>query len=224
MELKSPPTLVREEEELRRTDDGKERTLEVIAEIPEDVNTAFGNGQQNVEESSPVQLVTEGNRIITSIAQTLDQVAKFPMREDLPPSQLNARSQANVSDDKQADANSTHQVDTYFANPAAPYDVTVRPGVNSLVGTSLITPLEQNDKEMPKTRRSQSVGQFPSTPSKHKFGNGNSKSLPPSRHKSSPPKDMVRKPSKGGKDSSILSDFFLPKGGKAPAAKYPFQI
>ena len=169
------------------------------------------------------QLVTEGKRIITSIAQTLDQVAKVPMRENLPPSQLNARSQANVSDDKQADANNTHQVATYSANPAAPYNVTVRPGVNSLVGTSLITPLEQNDMEMPKTRRSQSVGQFPSTPSKHKFGNGNSKSLPPSRHKSSPPKDMVRKPSKGGKDSSILSDFFLPKGGKVPAAKYPLR-
>ena len=101
--------------------------------------------------------------------------------------------------------------------------MTARPGVNNLVGTSLITPLEQNDKEMPKTRRSKSVGQFPSTPSKHKVGNGNSKSLPPSRHKSSPPKDMVRKPSKGGKDSSILSDFFLPKGGKAPAAKYPLR-
>ena len=224
LELKSPPTLAREDEELRRTDDGKERTLEVIAEIPEDVNTAFGNGQQDVEESSPVQLVTEGKRIITSIAQTLDQIAKVPMREDSPPPKLNARSQANVSDDKQSDANSTHQVATYFANPAAPNEIlTARPSVNSLLGTSLITPLEQNDKEMPKKRRSQSVGQFPSTPSKHKVGNGNSKSLPPSRHKSSPPKDMVRKPSKGGKDSSILSDFFLPKGGKAPAAKYPLR-
>ena len=170
LELKSPPTPVREEEELKRTDDGKERTLEVIAEIPEDVNFAIGNGQQNGEKSSPVQLVTEGNRIITSISQTLDQVAKFPMREDLPPSQLNVRSQANVSDDKQADANISHQVDMYFANPAALCDGTDRPGINSLVGTSLITPLEPNDKEMPKTRRSQSVGQFPSTPSKHKSG------------------------------------------------------
>ena len=223
LELKSSPTPVREEEELKRTDDGKERTLEVIAEIPEDVNFAIGNGQQNDEKSSPVQLVTEGNRIITSISQTLDQVAKFPMREDLPPSQLNVRPQANFSDDKQADANSSHQVDMYFANPAALCDVTDRPGVNSLVGTSLITPLEQNHKEMPKTRRSQSVGQFPSTPSKHKSGNGNSKSLPPSRHKSSPPKDMVKKPSKGGRDSSILSDFFLPKGGKTPTARYPLR-
>ena len=34
---------------------------------------------------------------------------------------------------------------------------------------------------------------------------------------------MVRKPSKGGKDSSILSDFFLPKGSKAPAARYPLR-
>ena len=111
------------------------------------------------------------------------------MLEDSPPPKLNARSQANCSDDKQSDANCTHQVATYFANPAAPNEIlTARPSVNSLVGTSLITPLEQNDKEMPKTRRSKSVGQFPSTPSKHKVGNGNSKSLPPSRHKSSLPK------------------------------------
>ena len=34
---------------------------------------------------------------------------------------------------------------------------------------------------------------------------------------------MVKKPSKGGKESSILSDFFLPKGGKAPVAKYPLR-
>ena len=69
-------------------------------------------------------------------------------------------------------------------------------------------------------RRFQSLRQFPSTPSKHKVGNGNSKSLPPGKHKSSPFRDMVRKPSKGGKDSSILSDFFLPKRSKAPAARY----
>ena len=74
---------------------------------------------------------------------------------------------------------------------------------------------------MPKTRRSKSVGQFPNTPSKHKVGNGNSKSLPPSKHKSFPVRDMIRKPSKGGKDSSILSDFFLPKGDKVPTARNP---
>jgi len=34
---------------------------------------------------------------------------------------------------------------------------------------------------------------------------------------------MVKKPSKGGKEISILSDFFLPKGGKAPVAKYPLS-
>ena len=45
----------------------------------------------------------------------------------------------------------------------------------------------------------------------------------PGKHKSPPPKDMVRKPSKGGKDCSILSDFFLPKGGKAPVAKHPLR-
>ena len=73
---------------------------------------------------------------------------------------------------------------------------------------------------MPKARRSQSVGQFPSTPNKQKVGGGNSKSCPPGRHKSSPPIDIVKKPSKGGKEISILSDFFLPKGGKAPVAKH----
>ena len=76
-----------------------------------------------------------------------------------------------------------------------------RPSVNSFNGTPLSTPFEQNDKDMPKARRSQSVGQFPSTPNKHKVGNGNSKSCPPGRQKSSPPEDMVKKPSKGGKES-----------------------
>ena len=222
LELKSPPTLAYEDEELRRADDGKEQTLEVIAEIPEDVNTVCGNCQQDAEESSPVQLLTEGKRIIASIAQTLDQIAKVPMQENSPPPKLNASSQVNGSDNKQSDANCTHQVATYVANLTVPNEsLAARPSVNSFVGTPLITPFDQNEKEVPKTRRSQSVGQFPSTPNKHKVGNGNSKSLPPGRHKSSPPKDMVRKPSKGGKDSSILSDFFLPKGGKAPVAKYP---
>ena len=169
-------------------------------------------------------MVIEGKKIITSIAQTLDQKANFPMLGDSPPPKLNARSRANVSDEKQTDANCTHHVATYFANPAILNEtLTAKPSAHNLGGTPLITPFEQDDKEMPKTRRSKSVGQFPSTPSKHKVGNGNNKSLPPSKHKSSPLKDMVRKPSKGGKDSSILSDFFLPKGGKAPAARYPLR-
>ena len=146
------------------------------------------------------------------------------MQENSPPSKPNICSQVNSFDNKQPDTNCTHQGATYVANSAVPNEIlAVGPCVNSVEGTSLITPFEQNDKEVPKTRRSQSVGQFPSTPNKHKFGNGNSKSLPPGRHKLSPPKDMVRKPSKGGKDSSILSDFFLPKGGKAPVAKYPLR-
>ena len=115
-------------------------------------------------------------------------------------------------------------VPTTGANPTTPNEaLTAKPSVYNLGRTPLITPLDHDDKDMPKTRRSKSVGQFPSTPSKHKVGNGNSKSLPPSKHKSSPLKDMVRKPLKGGKDSSILSDFFLPKGGKAPAARYPLR-
>ena len=224
LELERPPTLVREDEDSGRNDDGKKQILEVITEIPEDTNTAIGNCQQEGEGPSPVQLVIEGKRILTSITQTLDQNAKISMLGDSLPPKQNARSQVNVSENKQTDANCTHHVATYCANPTTPNEaLTAKPSVYNLERTPLITPLDQYDKDMPKTRRSKSVGQFPSTPSKHKVGNGNSKSLPPSKHKSSPLKDMVRKPSKGGKDSSILSDFFLPKGGKAPAARYPLR-
>ena len=225
MELENPPTLAYDDEELRRADDDKEQTLEVIAEIPEDVNTVLGNCQQEAEESSPVQLITEGKRIITSIAQTLDKIAKVPMQENSSPPKPNVSSQVNSSDNKQFDANGTHQVATYYvANSTGQNEIlAARPSVSSFGGIPLSTPFEQNDKEVPKARRSKSVGQFPSTPNKHKVGNGNCKSCPPGRHKSSPPKDMVRKPSKGGKDSSILSDFFLPKGGKTPVAKYPLR-
>ena len=62
VELENPPTLAYDDEEFRRADDDKEQTLEVIAEIPEDVNTVFGNCQQEAKESSPVQLITEGKK------------------------------------------------------------------------------------------------------------------------------------------------------------------
>ena len=224
LELESPPALAREDEDLGRKDDGQKQTLEVITEIPEDDKTALGSCRQEVEGSSPVQLLIEGQRIISSIVQTLDQKANSPMLEDSSRPEWDNRLKANLSDVKQADANCGHHVATYFDNPTILNEtLTAKPSAHNLGSTHLITPLEQDDKEMPKARRSQSVGQFPSTPNKHKVGNGNSKSLPPSKHKSSPLRDMVRKPSKGGKDSSILSDFFLPKGGKAPAARYPLR-
>ena len=228
LELESPPALAREDEDLGREDAGQKQTLEVITEFPEDGKTALGNCQQEVEGSSPVQLLVEGKRIISSIVQTLDQKANSPMLEDSSGTrqitEWDNRLKANLSDVKQADANCGHQVATYFDNPTILNEtLTAKPSEHNLGRTHLITPFEQDDKEMPKARRSQSVGQFPSTPSKHKVGNGNSKSLPPSKHKSSPLRDMVRKPSKGGKDSSILSDFFLPKGSKAPAARYPLR-
>ena len=43
LELERPPTLVREDEDSGRNDDGKKQILEVITEIPEDTNTAIGN-------------------------------------------------------------------------------------------------------------------------------------------------------------------------------------
>ena len=228
LELESPPALAREDEDLGKEDAGQKQTLEVITEIPEDVKSALGNFQQEVEGSSPVQLLVEGKRIISSIVQTLDQTAISPMLEDSSGTrqitEWDNRLKANLADVKQADANGGHQVATYFDNPTTLNEtLTAKPSEHNLGRTHLITPFEQDDKEMPKARRSQSVGQFPSTPSKHKAGNGNSKSLPPGKHKSSPLRDMVRKPSKGGKDSSILSDFFLPKGSKAPAARYPLR-
>ena len=196
----------------------------MITEIPEDDKTALGNCQQEDEGSSPVQLLIEGERIISSIAQTLTkkrilQCLKIPLFLSW---MLGQR--LTFLTKSKADANCVHHVATYFANPAILNDtLTAKPSAHNVGRTHLITPFEQDDKEIPKARRSKSVGQFPSTPSKHKVGNGNSKSLPPSKHKLSPLREMVRKPSKGGKDSSILSDFFLPKGGKVPAARYPLR-
>ena len=222
-EKKNPPIPAYDGEELRRAIDEKEQTLEAIAEIPEEINTVGENYQQDVEESSPVQLVSEGKRLITSISQTLDEIGKVPIQESLPP-QLNTGSRLNDQVLNQADGVSAQKVDTYFPPSTVPNEIlTERPTVNGLEGTPLSGLLVQNDKGMPKARRSQSVGQSPSTPNKHKVGHGNSKSCPPGRHKFSPTKDMVKKPSKSGKESSILSDFFLPKGGKAPVAKYPLR-
>ena len=214
-----------DDDELRRANDDKEQALEVITEIPKDINTVVEDCQQDAEEPSPAQLVSEGKRLITSISQTLARIAKIPIQENSPLPQMNAGSQVDSQDNKQTDALNTHgasKVATYFPNSTVPSEIlAARPCFIGFEGTSPSAPFEQNDKEMPKARRSQSVGQFPSTPNKHKVGNGNSKSCPPGRHKFSPPKDMVKKPSKGGKEISILSDFFLPKGGKAPITRYP---
>ena len=219
---KHPLIPAHDDEELRRSNDGKEQALEVIAEIPDAIHTIVEYCQQDAEESSPVQLVSEGKRSITSISQTLDKIANFPIQENSPPPQPNAVPSGNSQVNKQSDELGTHKVATYFPHSTVPNEIlAARPSGNSFEGTPLSTPFEQNDKDMPKARRSQSVGQFPSTPNKHKVGHGNSKSCPPGRHKSSPPKDMVKKPSKGGKEISILSDFFQPKGGKATVAKYP---
>ena len=111
MERKNPPIPAYDNEELRRANDDQEQTLEVIAEIPEDINTIVENFQtQDAEESSPVQLVSEGKRLITSISQTLDKIAKVPIQENSPPPQPNAGSQVNSQDNKQSDALGTHKV------------------------------------------------------------------------------------------------------------------
>ena len=223
--LKDPPTIVLDKDDLGRNEDGTKQTLQVITESHEENNISTGNLRQDVEVSSPTSLVAEGKRINRSITQTLKPNANVSTPENSSPPDLNARPSANVIDDKQGDAKCFQPFATYVSNPAAPLEsVTAKTGLHSLGGIPLITPLEPDDKEMPKARRSKSVGQFPSTPSKHKGTNGNSKSLPPNRHRASPPKDMVRKPSKGGRDSSsIMSDFFLPKGSKTQTSKFPLR-
>ena len=144
-EMKNLPTPAYDDQELRRANDDKEQTLEVIAEIPEDINTILENCQQDAEESSPVQLVTEGKRLITSISQTLDKIAKVPIQENSPPPQPNAGLQVNSQDNKQSDANGTRQVATYFANSTVPNEIlAARPSVNSFEGTPLSTPFEQS--------------------------------------------------------------------------------
>ena len=223
--LKDPPTIVLDRDDLGRNEDGTKQTLQVITESHEENNLCTGNLRQDVEVSSPTSLVADGKRINRSITQTLKPNANVSTPENSSPLDLNARPSANVIDDKQGDAKCFQPFTTYVSNPATPLEsVTAKTGLHSLGGIPLITPLEPDDKEMPKARRSKSVGQFPSTPSKHKGTNGNSKSLPPNRHRASPPKDMVRKPSKGGRDSSsIMSDFFLPKGSKTQTSKFPLR-
>ena len=224
VEKKNPPIPAYDCEELRRAINETEQNLEDITEIPEDMKIALDDCQRDIEESSPVELVSEGKRLITSISKTLDKIAKVPIPENSPPSHLNAGSQVSSQVIKQSDELGIQRVATYFPHSTVSNEILAeRPRVNSLEGTPLGSLVEQNDKVMLKARRSHSVGQFPSTPNKQKVGHGNSKPCPPGRHKPSPSKDMVKKPSKGGKESSILSDFFLPKGGKALVAKYPLR-
>ena len=116
-EKENPPIPAYDGDELRRANDDKEQALEVIAEIPKDINTVVENCQQDAEESSPFQLVSEGKRLITSISQTLDKVAKVPIQENSLLSQPNAGSQGDSQDSKQLDALNTHgaiKVATYL--------------------------------------------------------------------------------------------------------------
>ena len=63
VEKKNPPIPAYDDEELRRAINETEQNLEVITEIPKDMNTVLENCQQNVDESSPVELVSEGKRL-----------------------------------------------------------------------------------------------------------------------------------------------------------------
>ena len=67
------------------------------------MKTVLENCQQDIEESSPVELVSEGKRSITSISKTLDKIVKVPIPENSPPSQLNAESQVSSQVIKQSD-------------------------------------------------------------------------------------------------------------------------
>ena len=226
VETKSPPTLSREDKELERSGNGKEQNLEFTTEIPEGTTTVGENFQKKVEEPPLTEMASEGRIfMITSEQKTLDKLAKVPISENPPSLKLTVGTQACSPVIKKLDDGGVVQsVATYLPHSTIAQEVLAeRPMVNSFEGTPLNSIMEQNDKVKPKARWSQSVGQFPSTPNSKKVVPGNSKSCPPVRHKPSPSKDMVKKPSKGGKEISILSDFFPPKGGKAPMPNYPLR-
>ena len=65
-ETKNPPTLACDDEELGRVGNGKEQNLEFIIEIPEGTDTVGENCQKEVEQSSPVEIASEGRNLITS--------------------------------------------------------------------------------------------------------------------------------------------------------------
>ena len=188
--MKNLPTPAYDDKELRRANDDKEQTLEVIAEIPEDINTILENCQQDAEESSPVQLVTEGKRLITSISQTLDKIAKVPIQENSPPPQPNAGLQVNSQDNKQSDANGTRQVATYFANSTVPNEIlAARPSVNSFEGTPLSTPFEQSKERG--------------------WTSNNCRSNHSCWTESSLPMDLKRERNWGGKEGSLTSSLHI---------------
>ena len=181
--LKDPPAIVLDRDDLGRNEDVTKQILQVITESHEENNISTGNLRQDVEVSSSTSLVADGKRINRSITQTLKPNANVSTPKNSSSPDLNVRPSANVIDDKQEDAKCFQPFTAYVSNPATPLEsVTAKTGLHSLRGIPLITPLEPDDKEMPKARRSKSIGQFPSTSSKHKGTNGNSKFLPPNRH------------------------------------------
>ena len=133
-------------------------------------NISTGNLPQDVEVSSSTSLVAEGKRINRSITQTLKPNANVSTPENSSPLDLNARSRANIIDDKQGDAKCFQPFTTYVSNSATQLEsVTAKSGLHSLEGIPLITPLESDDNEMPKAGRSKSVGSFPVPPANIKI-------------------------------------------------------
>ena len=91
---------------------------------------------------------------LSQVLCTLDQTAISPMLEDSSDTrqitEWNDQLKVNLADVKQADANGGHHVATYFDNPTTLNEtLTVKPSEYNLERTHLITPFEQNDKEMP---------------------------------------------------------------------------
>ena len=226
VETKSPPTRTYKSQELERSSDEKGPTGELSTGVPENIATFEEDSPKKARKPPGVDDVSEGRSFMSASEQkAYNELAKFPISENSSPRNLHVETQVGRCVNKKSEDNDGIQSDaTYLPHSAVANEfLAERPMVNSFEGTSLCSCVEQNDRVMPKARRSQSVGQFPSTPNSKKGSQLHSKSCPPGRHKPSPSKDMVKKPSKGGKEMSILSDFFTPKGGKVPMTKLPLR-
>ena len=226
VETRNPPTRPNINQEFEKSSLEKESNGELNTGIPENIALSGEEVLRNTGRPPYVDDGSEERTFMPAGEQAVhEKVDKLPIFADVSPRKLNAEIQGCclVNNEIQS-IDEIRSEATYLPRSMAEEELFAeRPVVNLSGKTPLCSLVEQNDRVEPKARRSQSVGQFPSTPNRKKGSQVHSRSCPPGRHKPSPSKDMVRKPSKSGKEMSILSDFFPSKGGKAATTKPPLR-
>ena len=141
----------------------------------------------------------------------------IPIPENLVSTKVNVGTYANSQVPEQPDEEGFHGVATYLPRSTIPKEILAeRPSVNSFEGTPLGSLIEQNDKGLPKARRSQSVGQFPNTPNRQKVGQGNSKFCQQADTSRLPLKIWLRRHLKVERRSASWVISFCPKEAKHP--------